>query len=82
MDLKAKAPVQYFNGDNGYYGCSFCEHKGEHNKKHYYPYQIKSKRVDRTNETVEIACQQMRNDNKLTEVIAFGLILIIFSIMG
>jgi hypothetical protein len=24
----------------------------------------------------------MRNDNKLTEVIAFGLILIIFSIMG
>jgi hypothetical protein len=38
LDLKAKSPVQYFIGCNGYYGCSFCTLKGIFkNNKHYFP---------------------------------------------
>jgi len=28
MDLKAKAPVQYFKECTSFYGCSFCTLKG------------------------------------------------------
>jgi hypothetical protein len=38
LDLKAKSPVQYFIGDNGYFGCSFCIQAGEHSNHHYFPY--------------------------------------------
>ncbi len=80
MDLKAKAPVQYFRGDNCYCGCFFCEHKGEHLNKHYYPYQTKQNRIDRTKETIQTVYQHMNDSNSsdITEIIKYSNI---FSIM-
>lgn len=60
--MKAKALVQYFIGNNGYFGCSFCEQQGEHTNKHYYPFE--NKQVKRTKASVKQICQHIRDNNK------------------
>jgi hypothetical protein len=76
--LKAKSPVQNFIGSNGYFGCSFCEQEGRHSESHYFPFKkgllLLCKLLStftvtsnewRTKETVESACQILRENINL-----------------
>jgi hypothetical protein len=81
FDLKAKAPIQYFIGDNGYYGCSFCEQKGEHLGKHFYPYNSTQSSTIRTKQSVKNSCQQMRISPELDQESYFYCIYNVISIM-
>lgn len=69
LDLKAKAPVQYFAGDCAYFGCSFCHQKGEYINRHvYFPYKKKEHKDERTNQSVKEACRGLRSNSALKHV--------------
>lgn len=69
LDLKAKAPVQYFAGDCAYFGCSFCHQEGEYINRHvYFPYKKREHKDERTKQSVKEACQKLRTDPHLVHV--------------